>query len=566
MSAAGKRRKQPAPKPSRKPARVAERMPPPEWLKTVTLALTAVCLLGLFATEIADTDFWWHLKTGQYILQHHSLPLPDPFAYTTPHTPLARFNLTHEWLSQALMYLVYAVAGFGGIVLARAALLAGICGIAGWLAARLSASFYAGIAAACATASVLTVFSADRPGVVSFLGVAVFVCLLELRRGWWTLPAIALVWANSHGGFFLGWIVLAAYCLEYRQPRLWLIAACSVAASMLNPNGLRVVATILDYRRSPMTASLIEWRPPSLWGSPYAFDVLLYAAALALLLSWRRVRLAHWILFAVFAAASLAAFRNTPLIAFLAPVLIAAYFPLRVRVPAMLAWTPPILALLAIPVGLELGRPQFRVADWTIPAGAADYLLAHPPAGRIFNTYEQGGYLIWRLAPAERVFIDGRSLSESAYRDYQQILVNAGSISDQVTGPRADLLDRYGVQTVVMNTMDYVSGAMYPLALALANPVGTDWQMVYEDAQAVIFERHPPPGAAVLPNKLGRVLAHMDRECEAYIANAPDYPLCARTLARYWRQNQVPDEARRLLLLYLSHAPRRDEEAESWLH
>src|SRR4029077_4146611 len=136
--------------------------------------------------------------------------------------------------------------------------------------------------------------------------------------------------------------------------------------------------------------------------------------------------------------------------------------------------------------------------------------------------YEQGGYLIWRLWPQQRVFIDGRSLSETVYRDYNQILINAGSFADQVSGPREELLNRYGVQVVVMNTMDYVSGALYPLAIALANPISTEWELVYDDSQAVIFLRRPPPGIPVLSNKFGRVLRHLDRECTAYIENSPD--------------------------------------------
>ena len=107
---------------------------------------------------------------------------------------------------------------------------------------------------------------------------------------------------------------------------------------------------------------------------------------------------------------------------------------------------------------------------------------------------------------------------------------------------------------------------MYPLALALANPVSTEWQLVYDDPQAVIFQRRPPAGTPVLSNKLGRMLRHMDIECAAYVDNSPDTPWCARTLARYWLQNDVKDEARRMLRLYLSHAPRRDEQAERMLH
>ena len=563
------------------PAPAKSSAPLTRWLKTATLLLTGVCLLGRFSTEIADTDFWWHLKTGQYIVERHSPPVPDPFAYTTSAAAAYRgeervrhFNLTHEWLSQVLMYAVYAVAGFPGVILARAVLLAGLCALAGFLAARLSANFYAGIAAACGAASVAVAFAADRPGLVSFLGVAVFVTLLELRWGWWLLPPLGLLWSNCHGGFPLGWVVLLAYCAEtvpFRphatwvrdSQRLWLVTACAIAASGINPNGFAVVSTVFAYRGSPMTANLIEWQAPSLWGPPYGFDILLYAAALVLVLSWRKVRPAHWILFAAFAGASLTSFRNIPLIGFLAPVLIAAHFPLRIKVPGGLAWAPPILALAGATAGFAQGRfLQLRVAEWTIPAGAADYLLEHRVTGPIFNTYEQGGYMIWRLGPQERVFIDGRALSETVYRDYNRILFNAGSYADQVAGPREELLNRYGIQVVVMNTMDYVSGALYPLALALANPLSTEWALVYDDSQAVVFLRRPPPGSKVLSNKLGRVLRHLDRECTAYIENSPDSPLCARTLADYWLRNQAWDAARRMLLLYRSHAQRPDERVE----
>src|ERR1700686_3207006 len=78
------------------------------------VVLAAVCLIGLFSTEIADTDFWWHLKTGQYIVQRHSLPVPDPFGNTVSvaaaypgEERVRQFNLTHEWLSQVFMYAVY---------------------------------------------------------------------------------------------------------------------------------------------------------------------------------------------------------------------------------------------------------------------------------------------------------------------------------------------------------------------------------------------------------------------------------------------------------------------------
>src|SRR5258707_14588178 len=103
---------------------VATPSPDPAWPRPPLLALAALLLLGLFSPPVADTDFWWHLKTGEYMAQSHSLPVPDPFAWTTAKVPLAypaevqtrRFNLTHEWLAQLMLYLVWRVGGFAGVV------------------------------------------------------------------------------------------------------------------------------------------------------------------------------------------------------------------------------------------------------------------------------------------------------------------------------------------------------------------------------------------------------------------------------------------------------------------
>jgi hypothetical protein len=294
-------------------------------------------------------------------------------------------------------------------------------------------------------------------------------------------------------------------------------------------------------------------------GPPYGFDLLFFTALAVLAFSWKKVRLPHWILFAAFSIASWTAFRNILFTGFLAPVLIAAYFPWRWRAPRLLGWATPLVVIAAIAAAIFAGLAQgsffqLRAAEWTIPSGAADYLLANHIRGPIFNTYEQGGYLIWRLWPQQRVFIDGRALNEAVYSDYHQILFNDGYAADQVTGPRAELLERYGVQAVVMNALDYPSGALYPLAIALANPDFDDWQLVYEDAQAVVFLRRPPPGTLVLANRFGRLLKHLNSECEAYIAHSPDTPLCARTLADFWMRNQAAGPAQHMLELYRAHA------------
>jgi hypothetical protein len=162
------------------------------------------------------------------------------------------------------------------------------------------------------------------------------------------------------------------------------------------------------------------------------------------------------------------------------------------------------------------------------------------------------------------VFIDGRAMSESLNRDYQQILNNLPGPIDKLTGPRKELMDRYGIQVVVMNTIEFVSGGIYPLAVALGTPESTEWQLVYDDPQALVFVRSPPPGTPVLPDKIGRVLVHMDKECEAYIEHSPDTPNCGLSLFDFWMRSKQQGRAVRMLQLYLAHTSERNPQAEEW--
>jgi hypothetical protein len=285
----------PAGMPSSKPkksvsAQVSSVSPPaPAWLIPAALGLAALFLIGLFSTEFSDTDSWWHLATGKYIVQQHRLPYPDPFAYTTARAQPSyageaatqRFNLTHEWLAQAAMYDAEAVGGIGAVVLWKALLLALACALTGRVARVRTGSYLWGIAAMLAASPVLVVFAHDRPSILSYVFSIAFIGIFEERRFLWLLPPLALVWANCHGGFFLGWVICGAYCAEafLRRDKEWKrIAAISAVAALLsglNPNGFRVVTTLASYRNSPMTASLIEWSRPGFWGEPVAFFFVL---------------------------------------------------------------------------------------------------------------------------------------------------------------------------------------------------------------------------------------------------------------------------------------------------
>jgi hypothetical protein len=536
------------------------------------VAVTAIFLLGLFSPEIYDTDFWWHLRTGQHVVQTHSLPAPDPFAWTTEQardqysgeSRTRYFNLTHEWLAQAMLYGAWRASGFAGVVAMRAVSLTVVCGLIGLAAWRRRGSVPGAIAAALAASSVLVTFALDRPYQVTFLFLAATLVVLEFRRWLWLLPLMFLVWANCHSAFFLGWVVLSAYCVESatapakeRLP-LWSVTAACILLSAVNPNGFGVFRALMDYRQSFLQSKLLEWTPKPLWPlSPYS--ALLFAAAVVMVWQWRKVRTADWLVFLTFAAAAMTAQRNVFLIAMIAPVILASYLPWKWRTPA---WMPSAAAA-AVAAGLVFGIVrgpffQFRVAEWKFPAGAADFLLQHQVRGRLFNTYEYGGYLMWRLWPQERVFIDGRALSESVFQDYARILYNHDASDGQPAGNA--LLARYGIDVIVMNTFEPSGGTIYLLAPSLADPNQPAWKLVYQDAQAVIFMRSPPPG--VTPLNSADVLAHIENECDLHIEHEPQYTRCARSLGQIFTRAGDYDRARKWVGKYLQYPHEADPQAE----
>jgi hypothetical protein len=546
------------------------------------LALSAALLMGWFSPEISDPDFWWHLKTGQYVLQEHSLPAPDPFAYTSAMgSPAYRgelrtryFNLTHEWLAQVLFYVIYRAGGSGGAILFRAAVLAAVCAIVGLVAHRRSGGFYRALAAAFASAGVLSAFAADRPFVITFLLLVATIAILEwagrgARPALWLLPPLLLIWANCHGAYFLGWVVLAAYSGEALLLRLrkrpvpgdhtlWAVCGIAVALSGLNPNGFRIPQILWYYRGSYLTSRLLEWAPTQ-WWPPRWYSLLLAGAVAVLVWAWKRVRVVDWLLFTAFSLAAFAAYRNVVLIGLFTPILIVSYMPAgKRRSPAWLQYSAVAVVVAGLAAGIAGGNFfQFRANPWKWPSGAADFLLAHHIMEPIFNSYEYGGYLMWRLWPGERVFIDGRALNESVFQDYARILYN----HDENGGKSASqLLDQYGIQAIVMNGFEYVTGNVYKLAPALADSQQTEWKLVYSDPQAVVFLRHPPPDVQPL-NSLA-VFEHLEAECDLHIQHEPQYPRCARSLGQVFSRVGDYVRARRWIGVYLSLPHDRDPEAE----
>jgi hypothetical protein len=560
-------------------------LPVPSWVTPVLILLAAVLLISLFTTESGDPDTWWHLATGQYVVQQHKLPLPDPFSWTTHlgteaypgEETTRRFNLTHEWLSQVAMYLAFASGGFTGLILLRAVFLTILAGLIGLIAYRRSSSFYLSMALALCSLNVMRQFVADRPQYFTYVFLALTILILESRKRLWLLPPLFVIWANCHAGFIMGWVVMGAYCGESLLCRwrgkpqadergLWAFCLASIAVSGLNPNYFNVVRVIGYYRQSPMQAGIWEWQRPKYWElSP--FTIMMYGSAALLLLQWRKSRPVDWMLLAVFSVSALMATRNIFLIGLWAPVMLATYAPrfknwkddfwASAAMAVILAltfyffsfffsiWV--VVGLAAVTAAAIVGRwPvatagltgllllaglqfqisghygfQFRGGMWKYPEAAADFILKHNLKGRMFNTYGQGGYLIWKLWPHQQVFLDGRALNEKVNADSNRIAMNA---DDNGGKSGEQLLKDYGIDLIVMDGFDPVGGTAYYLPAALADPSQKEWKLVYQDIHDVIYMRNPPPDVQVL--KSLDALGALEQQCEFWVKNGQ--PLCSR--------------------------------------
>jgi len=533
----------------------------PAWLRVAIVALTALLIMAWSSTDVSDPDTWWHLKTGEYIVQHHTLPVPDPFSYTTYMGKAAYqgeeatryFNLTHEWLAQIGMYLVYAAGGFTAMVLVRSLLIALFCGVMGMAVHHRTQSFALSVAAALGAASVACQFRADRPYLLTYLFLGITVALVDRRHWMWALPPLFLIWANCHGGFFVGWLALFAFCAESVLRRkfdrqLWIVTAACLLASELNPNWFKVIPVMISYRNSIMQSTLWEWQYTNPW-PPSPYSTLLVLALAVMVWRWRETRPVDWLLLVGYGILASMAVRNIILAALVGPLMIATYVPWRKAPRAWVEFAAAALLLAGTAGAIAMGRAfQFRAANWRYSAGAADFILAHHITGPMFNTYEYGGYLIWRLWPQERVFIDGRALNEQVYLDYQRIAFNAEAANGK---SGEELLKEYGIEVILMDGFEFTSGAPYLLPAALSDPKQTEWKLVYQDAQAVIYMRHPPADIPVL-NSFD-ALAAMETQCTTYIANDPGHPRCALGLEQLFAKIGDGVRARRWAAIYREH-------------
>ncbi len=501
-------------------------------LSTSTL-LELVLLAGIFILNFfmsTDPDMWWHLAAGRFILDTGSVPQTDPFSYTAA----GRHWVAHEWLAEVAMYLLYQAGGYLLPVVFFAALVATTF----WVLFRTLRLLTVGVAGAAAITFWAAFMSLAgwnvRPQIFSYLFFAVYLFIL-LRSRWrtdqwiWVLPAIMALWVNLHGAFVLGLalggLVLVgealrtaaggarADALSRRElGRLALCLALAVAACTLNPSGVRVWAYVRQLQVDPASQTFVsEWQVPDIKDIS---DVALFHGGfwiglLVLLYSATRLNLTDLLIWGAFAVLGLGARRNGIWFALAAAPIVARHAAAlelpRVHLPARLpqrrtastdgAGEPSRLAqrlnvlIVALLAGLTLllspwVRPHLAPSSrWGLierrtPIAAMDYLAVHSVAGNIFHPQEYGDYLIWRLWPATRSFLDGRvHLFSGEFVRAYVLTLNDDDWESRLVG--------WDIRYLLLPKGDKQFARILQDARESVH-----WELLFEDDVAALFVRH----------------------------------------------------------------------------
>jgi hypothetical protein len=480
---------------------------------TLDRLVTAIVFIAIFAMAVrvpADTDTWWHLRSGRWIIENRAIPLTDPFS----HTRYGHAWIDHGWLAQIALFAGYGVLKYAGLALLVAGLVTAAY-VSVWHQCQEGDRWLRAFALIMAAATSGVIWAA-RPQIFSFALTALVAYLLfRFKQGhkriiWW-LPLVMLVWVNVHGGFAVGFILVVAYLfgetanqllrnqgLSWREIGLLALAlgACLLVVP-INPNGIQMwsypfrtvgIGVLQDF--------IAEWRSPDFHQLHlHPFIWMLLAALTAIGLSGRRADFTDLTLVALFTYMSLLAGRNIALFALVAAPVIVRYGTValagwrdrmgwsaervaatRARPLITLNWA--LLGLVILAALVKISQPlstavnEQAQAD-SLPVEAIAFLKDERPAGPMLNSYNWGGYLIWEL-PEYPVFVDGRTdLYDDAFlREYLSIVL--------AQDDWAQALDSHGVNLVLIEPGSVLG------RLLVERP---GWDQVYLDEMATIFVR-----------------------------------------------------------------------------
>jgi hypothetical protein len=476
-----------------------------------TLAALLITFFGFFAVKVWDIDFWWHIAAGRNILESGTLPSNDPFGMYDAANACGQTVLKSEWLGQVGLYSIYHWLGLDGIILFRAGVLT-LCLAIVYLRCRVAAATGPFALAITALAGLAILHhSGERPQLFSFLFLSlIFLALDNFTRSgkrWflYSIPPIMLLWSNTHGAVLLGVAALGlfgiGYVLENRgtssslsslnSPRnklMLTVIGLSSAIVVLAPSGIDSIKCV--YLQQSGSASIRESvseyaSPWSLWPATLYYWIFLGVTLLALPGFFKHIHyLKQAALVLTLGALSVVGYRYIPLfILVTAPYVAASLKRMFNQIKLPDAWIH-LGIMVSVLTCLATGFRQEKVFQHGLqgqrfPVGAVAFIRTHQLTGKMFNSINWGGYLLWNLSDTVNIFIDGRTLDPHRVAPYTNIL--------WITPEGKRFFEQANFNLALVPYANAFSGERYPVVAYLQNHPG--WKMVYQDGMGVLFAR-----------------------------------------------------------------------------
>jgi len=467
--------------------------------------MVAVFAVMLFSHNLADVDLWGNLGFVRQLPWQTGFHRTNTYSFTEP----ASEWINHEWGAEYILHLVHATAGNTGLLLLKVAIGLALLLLMDSEMRRDRVSGPARTGLLMLVLSTLGYGFSTRPHLFSYLLLAILIVLLRrgrLRTVLGLAPGLGCLWANLHGAFFIGLIVLlVALCAgvpprnDGSEPataargrsRALLAAAIGLflVGTLATPYGTALWRFVTDSAGIPRPY-LSEWAPFHLLRDCAAHSDFV---ALVIVVAFARIRMRNQAdrlgtaLTSIALLAALAMRRNIPIFALCAGLCAGPWVdrtvgPALARLLARLRPCVPMAAMLAMTLlsGWQLvGR---RAAPLTIEIPVADFpvqtinFMRHAGIrGNLLIFFDWAEYCIWKLHPDCRVFMDGRfrsAYSAATIRDYLAFLYAA-------PGWRR-ALDAYDTELILVHREN-------PCVARLAQDAA--WQRVFENEMAVLYAR-----------------------------------------------------------------------------
>lgn len=488
-----------------------------------------ICFVTTFKIT-ADDDVFWHLATGRYIVQTHSVPSADLFGFITQGQKWIPF----EWGWDVMTYLIYNIGGFYSLSFLRTLIVLSIFSLFFILLRKNNISYPLII-----IFSFLLIFGiltrlSIRPQLITYLFTVLLIYLLinykDSKNILWQMPLIFLLWANMHMGLFIGLMIFFLFILSeaiknfitdkvnYNEERkrrfkyLLYSFLLSLIALLINPNFVATYYYTFQHSQMDMLEQINEWKSPLRAAAVEFYNVKIYMFFLVtgLMVVYYSIKKKNYFPLYIYIAVgiySLQAMR------FITDFMLAIFVFWMISLNFIISKTKVleylnkvsvkvILAILLIVVifkasdnslyGKYLGNyfreTGFGVNEKFFPKAMFDFIQKeniNNIGNRPFNNLKIGGYFIWNF-PESKNFIDSRNLSDNIYTDYKNIDLKRMGFENELENLNIDYVI-YSIPYLSINATEIEKNVVSYLSTA-----NDKWKLVYWDDRSFLFVKNVP--------------------------------------------------------------------------